>query len=307
MLRSLYILLIGFCLLSQDLLAQPILRCELNRSDKRKAPVAACMMFHNEARFLKEWLEYHKSIGVTHFYLYNNASTDEFWPLLMPYVSAGEVELFDLHEMSPTVYVHNDLQKQVYNHAVNLAKGKNDWLAILDADEFICMPHHHDLRKFLKDYKYATCLVINWVMYGSSNIEELGPNDLQIEHFLYRAPDDWHEHTLYKSIVQPLFVTKAGIHTCTCYPKTTVFANHERFSHTPAFKTPPIDQIRINHYWWRDEKFFREVKRPLRAGWLSGYSDAEVDARRNAFNSVYDPSMLPFVDAVKKRLKTQTH
>lgn len=38
-------------------------------------------MFYNEAKFLKEWLDYHLVIGVGHFYLYNNNSTDDYMPV----------------------------------------------------------------------------------------------------------------------------------------------------------------------------------------------------------------------------------
>lgn len=38
-------------------------------------------MFYNEAKFLKERLDYHLVIGVSHFYLYNNNSTDDYMPV----------------------------------------------------------------------------------------------------------------------------------------------------------------------------------------------------------------------------------
>lgn len=283
--------------------SQPIIPCQINTTHKKTGYVAICMMFQNEARFLKEWIEYHKTIGVTHFYLYNNASQDGFWELLMPYVLRGEVDLFDLQEKTSNVQEHNDLQREVYNHAVNLARGNFEWLAIIDSDEFICMPHDANLAKFLESsYMYATGLVVNWVMYGSSGVEHLDSNDLQIEKFVYRAPDDWSENFLFKSIVRPRYVTKADIHTCEYHPKLPVYANHQRFSHHPTFATPPIDKIRINHYWWRDEKYFQEVKRPRRSGWLSVYQDAEVDARRQIYNTVYDPSMAPFIEATRQNM-----
>ena len=35
-----------------------------------------CAIFKDESLSIKEWIEYHKLIGVEHFYLYNNNSTD---------------------------------------------------------------------------------------------------------------------------------------------------------------------------------------------------------------------------------------
>ena len=35
-----------------------------------------CAIFKDESLSIKEWIEYHKLIGVEHFYLYNNKSKD---------------------------------------------------------------------------------------------------------------------------------------------------------------------------------------------------------------------------------------
>ena len=40
--------------------------------------LAICAIFREEAPFLEEWLTFHSGVGVTHFYLYNNYSTDNF-------------------------------------------------------------------------------------------------------------------------------------------------------------------------------------------------------------------------------------
>ena len=48
-------------------------------------PLAICAIFKNEAPWLKEWIIYHhKVLGVKHFYLYNNDSTDNFIEILSP-------------------------------------------------------------------------------------------------------------------------------------------------------------------------------------------------------------------------------
>ena len=58
---------------------------------QRKHRVALCLIFKNEAPFLKEWLDYHLALGVDHFYLYNNNSDDDFREVLRPYATGGEL------------------------------------------------------------------------------------------------------------------------------------------------------------------------------------------------------------------------
>ena len=39
--------------------------------------LAICAIFREEAPFLAEWIDFHRKVGVSHFYLYNNFSTDD--------------------------------------------------------------------------------------------------------------------------------------------------------------------------------------------------------------------------------------
>ncbi len=51
--------------------------------------------FRDEAPYLKEWVEYHRMVGVDHFWLYNNSSIDNWEEVLQPYIDEGLVEVFD--------------------------------------------------------------------------------------------------------------------------------------------------------------------------------------------------------------------
>jgi len=46
--------------------------------------LSICTIFKNEARYLREWIEFHRLVGVDHFYLYENRSEDDFAPVLAP-------------------------------------------------------------------------------------------------------------------------------------------------------------------------------------------------------------------------------
>ena len=59
-----------------------------NHSQPLSWDLAIATMFQDEARWLKEWLEYHLLVGVQHFYLYNNLSSDNYQDVLQPYIDA---------------------------------------------------------------------------------------------------------------------------------------------------------------------------------------------------------------------------
>ena len=63
-----------------------------NALSQYKYDLAVCAIFKNEARFLKEWIEFYKLIGVEHFYLYNNFSNDNYQDVLQPYINSKDVK-----------------------------------------------------------------------------------------------------------------------------------------------------------------------------------------------------------------------
>ena len=60
-----------------------------------KYKASLCLIFKDEAPYLKEWLEYHLLIGIDHFYLYNNNSSDNYLEVLGPYIEDGTVTLIN--------------------------------------------------------------------------------------------------------------------------------------------------------------------------------------------------------------------
>jgi hypothetical protein len=61
--------------------------------DPHRLAVAA--LFRNEARYLEEWIEYHLMVGVEHFWLYDDSSTDDWRDVVAPYADAGLVDVVD--------------------------------------------------------------------------------------------------------------------------------------------------------------------------------------------------------------------
>ena len=65
--------------------------------------LAACLIFKNGAAYLKEWLDFHRLVGVEKFFLYNNDSSDEYEQVLAPYIAQGIVTVHDFSISPPRV------------------------------------------------------------------------------------------------------------------------------------------------------------------------------------------------------------
>jgi hypothetical protein len=112
--------------------------------------LCVCAIFRDEAPYLKEWIEFHKLVGVQKFYLINHFSTDNFEEVLKPYVDNGEVELSYSYDLNPNF---NITQITEYEIIRKKCEGNTKWLAILDSDEFVFPVEGKNLVEFLKEYE----------------------------------------------------------------------------------------------------------------------------------------------------------
>lgn len=225
--------------------------------------IAACLIFQNEAPYLKEWIEYHKLIGIEHFYLFDNASSDAFMDVLEPYLKTQEVELFHEPTITHSQKEHNAVQCGCYEKAIALAQDKAKWLAIIDADEFIVPLKTKSLSKLLSRYENYGGLYVNWLMFGTSDVKKIPKGYLMTEVLTRSAAEP---SSLGKSIVRPECVAK-------CNDPHRMWYHHP-FDHvTSDFKSfkwvAPMadDKILIHHYHTRDLDHLIHVKYPRRLKW----------------------------------------
>lgn len=142
---------------------------------KMKYKVTLCLIFKNEARFLKEWILYHQIIGVEHFYLYNNNSSDNYLDILEPFVKSG---IITLHE-----WPYEQGQIKAYEHCYNNYRNETNWIGFIDADEFVCIKRNISLFDFLKQYDKYPSVCLYWHIFGSGGQLEHDDNRLVIEQY----------------------------------------------------------------------------------------------------------------------------
>lgn len=63
----------------------------MNLHQKRNFNLSFVAIIKNEAHYIKEWIEFHKLVGVDRFYIYDNESTDNVKDVLKEYIDKGEV------------------------------------------------------------------------------------------------------------------------------------------------------------------------------------------------------------------------
>ena len=270
-----------------------------------KYDLSICAIFKNEAPYLKEWIEFHKIQGVKHFYLYNNNSADYFQRVLAPYIEKKEVTLTDWkYEYSRGGY--RDwlaIQRKAYNDCLQKYGKDNDWIAFIDLDEFLFCLDGTKLSVFLKNYDQFGGLLVNWLLFGTSGVNTIPTNKLMIEMLNRCSQKMIPRNSWAKSIVQPkhtrevcnahMFYYKEGFHAVNEDGKRvdgrgkTVIAN---------------DKIRINHYWTRTKKHFREHKMPSRNRRRDCENAMVLQNMAAEYNLKSDKAIHQFVPALRKKM-----
>lgn len=245
--------------------------------------LAVCAIFREEAPFLDEWLSFHRGVGATHFYLYNNFSTDNFRAVLAPWIARGMVTLIDW-----PVAVG---QLAAYRHCLRRARRECRWLALIDVDEFLFSPLSTNICAILDRYADLPGLCV-WELFFGANGHVTRPALPVTAAYLRRAPLS---HASGKTIANPRLIYKIGFHQCKYWRGADLDT-----SRTPVVpgRTPVLDVLRINHYWSRS---LADLDVKISRGDASSSGPRARDWHlwfERSLNAERDDSILPVAQAI---------
>lgn len=261
-------------------------------------------IFRNEAPYLKEWIEFHRLMGVEHFYLCSHCSTDNYQRVLQPYIDRGIVELTTWNDNPYPDHGEfcYGIQPSWYNEVLDKSRGVSQWVAFLDSDEFLCPVEKKSVAEFLKDYEEFGGVSVNWLFFGTSGVDKLSSKKLMIEQLTRCADYNLETHTFIKPIVQPIYATKCPVaHFIGFLPNYyAVNPNKDRLT-TPGRSVIVLDKLRVNHYWTRDEDYFYKVK-CARQIQLYGSADGAINQAAQ-MNEQDDLVIQRFVPKLRRRMR----
>lgn len=248
-----------------------------------KYQISIVCIVKNESSYIKEWIKYHQSIGVNHFYIYDNDSDDDLPNVLKEF---GD-------NVTYTKINGRLRQLDAYNNALNRFSNQTKYLAVIDADEFIyCSNENHTLLPILNSYfknSKVGGLAVNWVIYGSSHFKTR-PTGLVSNNFIYRSKVDFEKNHFIKTICNPRKVFDFTLsHAANYLPG--YYAIDEKYNYVPWAKTKKVNisKIRLNHYYSKSrEEFLKKRNR--------GSGEVLAPRRLDEFdehdkNNVFDDSM----------------
>lgn len=235
--------------------------------------LAVCAIAKDEGAYFKEWVDWHLSIGVDRFYIYDNGSTDSTKEVLKPYIEKGIVEYVDFPGYRKQLAAYDDCFRR---HRFDTR-----WLAFIDLDEFIVPLKDKDLPTFLKRFEEFPGVEINWLIYGSAGEKTHRPGTM-MERFRRHSLPDHPLNRHVKSIVNPRRVYgMIGCHEAARIDGDSATPDGRKISVAWRDRAPQQDVIRINHYAVRSYEEFIEKKARGRA---SGRAREVADEYFNRFD-----------------------
>lgn len=219
--------------------------------------LAVCAIAKNEGAYFKEWIDWHLSVGVEKFYIYDNGSDDNTAEVLKPYIEKGIVDYVSFPGYRMQLAAYDDC----------LARHRFDarWIAFIDLDEFIVPVADSSVPEFLKKHEDAPAVEINWLIYGSGGAVE--KNDRPVmERFRHHSKGDHKLNRHVKSIVNPRRVySMIGCHEVARINGKAVDSHGNKIRKGFRDREPQQDVIKINHYAVRSREEFLEKQNRGRA------------------------------------------
>jgi Glycosyltransferase family 92 len=207
--------------------------------------LSVCAVYRNEAAHLREWVEFHRLVGVERMFLYDNGSTDDHRDVLAPYQEQGLVVVHDWPQWPAQVEAYNDC---LARHTT-----ESRWIAFIDADQFLFSPTGRRVPEVLSDFAHAPGVGVNHMNFGTSG-HRTPPTGLLIESFVH-VIDNPRAKRVIRSIVDPArTVSCAGPHMFTYRDGALAVTENGDPVKGPLTERPSHSKLRINHYGMKSEQ-----------------------------------------------------
>lgn len=242
--------------------------------------------FKDENLYLKEWLDYHLTAGIDHFYLYNQCGSPEADQILEPYVAMGVVTVHEWTNFSkkyegPTFFFQKNRNHMGYTHAVTHYKNETTWLLKIDIDEFLFMADEQEsIKSWLKKVRTEETKMIRIprIDFGSNGLEKQ-PEGGVLESFTRRETTS----SNYKDMANTDFLDNNK----RCYSSHRW--SYKLFSGGEILEPKPLDELRINHYYTKSKEEYFTRQNISRGRKVSPEDFRRIEDRTNA---VEDKSIL---------------
>ena len=279
---------------------------------ENRSGVAVASVVRNEASYIGEWANYHRAVGVRHFLIYDDGSTDGTVDVLRNAV--GEA-LTVMPWAGRYTDVRTNLlltsQAIAFAHAIQNFGAAYRWMAFIDVDEFLLPKTGLTVEEALKGASGFPNISLPWHMFGRGG-HKTRPQGAITRSYTVRGADPMSTKknaSNFKCIVDPCEVNEVSIHhfstrehgEMTSNDAGAVFSRKGR--KRPEFYSSKF--LQLNHYYSKSDE---ELQAKLSRGPASPASRQRYEYRvTTAVESIEsevidDRAMVDFLDRIALKL-----
>ena len=229
-----------------------------HNTSSKPSKIGACLLAQGNSTFnqIPQWVEYHRLIGVQHFWIYINEPMQKtqidslyqqpyitYMPWHLKHPVRGYVLGIDFFAQMPEQFscLHNTKRYQF------------DWFTTTDVDEYIQVVSNNEAssprsyQNFLDDnYDPANygCLEMRSIPHGRNKFQNESTHDLTLDYTWRHNTTALRPKGREKQIYNPQKINTLGVHYCWGGPGKRVTLNF-------------TNEIRLNHYKRANEGIFR--------------------------------------------------
>ncbi len=251
--------------------------------------------FKNENPYLKEWIDFHLSVGVDHLYLYDQCGSEESKQILAPFVQKKLVTVHDWTNIRskydrPTFFFQKNKNHMAYMHAAANYRCETEWLQKIDLDEFLFVPDDNSsIKEWLQSLDKSSIRAVRVPRI------DFGPNDHSekpvggvLQNYTTREA----EPSDYKDLANTDFLNNNNF----CFSSHRW--SYQLFPRGKIFEPSGFNELRINHYFTKSKEEYFGRQNISRARPISEEDFKKIETRTS---QVKDAAILNFLPIEPKQ------
>lgn len=242
--------------------------------------VAACVAVKDRSDDLREWIDYHRALGVGHFYVFETDTAEASDWALEDLIQEGVVDYYYLPHVTPTTVPM--MQIRIYRLCLQHTRHRHAWMAFVDVDEFLVPTNAtQGLKGVLEEYADVPGLVVNWRLMGSGG-HEGRPAEGTLAAYQSCTPVSFHDNLHVKSIANTRLVanTSTDPHHFEYLGGATAFTTARDPVDGPAAPAVHYEKLALFHYALKSREEY-ELKM-LRGSAMGNYKGMDFFDRVDA-------------------------
>jgi hypothetical protein len=236
------------------------------KNDAFNTKVGLCVIGKKENKYAKEFVDYYKSIGFNHIFIYDNNDKDDerFEEVLSEDISKNFVSIINFRSYRGK---NEHPQFEAFIDCYEKNSKNYDWLAFYDFDEFLYLKNHKTIQGLTNEDKFKNCsnIKINWMTYSDNDLINYENKPVQ-ERFTIQVPE-YSANIHIKSLVRGNLPTNYWSNMKNPHTSDNDYicclASGEKTDSRNYFNKPPnYDEAYIKHYNTKTlEEFIDKAKR----------------------------------------------